>query len=190
MKRRVFVPAAAVLLTVLSACARPSGAVEIPPEELPFSVARTPAPSPSSTPAVTVTVFFVQEGRLVEAARVVSRSLPSVEAAAQALLEGPTTQESLDGIDSTIPPQTSLLEARVLDQVADIDFSEEFQSPAEPEVIHLRIAQVVWTLVAIPGVTAVRFSIDGTPISVVTDRGAPVDRPVTAPDFASVAPPS
>jgi spore germination protein GerM len=77
----------------------------------------------------------------------------------------------------------------VFDQIAEVDLSAEFQGPAPPEVILLRVAQVVWTLVGRPGITAVRFVIDGQPVSVPTDRGTPIDRPVTAPDYASVAPP-
>jgi len=49
------------------------------------------------------------------------------------------------------------------------------------------VAQVVWTLVRLPEVTAVRFVIDGEAVSVLTDDGTAVDRPVTAPDYAAVA---
>lgn len=189
MKSRFREAAIVVAIGVaLSACARPSGPVEIPQEEFPFSVARATAPSPSPSPEETLTVFFVRAGRLAPATRAVSGDLRPVEAAARALLEGPTAEERLGGMDSIVPPQTSLLEIHVLEQVADIDLSAEFQSPAEPELIHLRIAQVVWTLVDLPEINAVRFFIDGALISVATDGGVPVDRPVTARDFESVAP--
>ena len=187
MGRYLHIAAAIVIGVVQSACGRSSGPVVIPPDELPFSVART-APSPSPSPEETVTVFFARAGGLVPTARAVSGQLRPVEGAARALLDGPTAEERVDGIDSTVPPQTSLLEVLVGEQVADVDLSAEFQSPAEPEVIHIRIAQVVWTLVDLPDVNAVRFFIDGNLISVVTDGGVPVDRPVTARDFASVAP--
>ena len=188
MRRRWLRTGAVLIGMGLSACGRPSGPVVIPSDEIPFPVARTSAPSPSPSPEETITVFFARAGRLVPTGRVVGSDQQAAEAAARALLEGPTGAERVDGVDTAVPLQTGLLEVQVLEQVADIDLSAEFQSPAEPEVIHLRIAQVVWTLVDLADVNAVRFFIDGSPIQVVTDKGVPVDRPVTARDFASVAP--
>jgi spore germination protein GerM len=179
---------AALALATSASCGGQSGPAEIPAEDLPFSLSRTPEPSPSPAEEEPFTIFFVVEGKLAPVTREAPSDLTPVEATMRALLDGPTPDELARGITSEIPPQTSLLEVQVFDLVADVDLSAEFQSPASTDAILLRVAQVVWTLVRLPEVTAVRFVIDGEPVSVVTDDGTAVERPVTAPDYAAVAP--
>jgi spore germination protein GerM len=179
---------ALVLVATSAGCRGESGAVEIAPEDLPFSLGRTPNPSSSPAEEEPFTVFFVQDGNLSPVTRATPRDVAPVESTMRALLEGPTADERSRGIISEVPPETSLLEVQVFDLVADVDLSAEFQTPASTDAIVLRVAQVVWTLVRLPDITAVRFLIDGEAVSVVTDDGAVVDRPVTAPDYADVAP--
>jgi spore germination protein GerM len=179
---------AALALATSASCGGQSGPAEIPAEDLPFSLSRTPEPSPSPAEEEPFTIFFVVEGKLAPVTREAPSDLTPVEATMRALLDGPTPDELARGITSEIPPQTSLLEVQVFDLVADVDLSAEFQTPASTDAILLRVAQVVWTLVRLPEVTAVRFVIDGEPVSVVTDDGTAVERPVTAPDYAAVAP--
>lgn len=189
MKRtRLRLLASAVAL-LLPACGGDGGPIEVAPRDIPFSLARTQAPSPEPTTERSLTVYFVRGNRLVPATRQVPAKDSDVDAAMQALLDGPTTGERGTGITSEIPADTSLLQVQVLDFVAEVDLSSEFQGPAPPEGIVLRVAQVVWTLVNLPQITAVRFLIDGELIGVVTDHGNAIQRPVTAPDYASVAPP-
>jgi hypothetical protein len=178
----------AIVLSLSAGCRTHPGPTEVPEEELPFSLSRTPEASPSPAEDEDFTIFFVLEGKLVPVTREAPSDIASAEATIRALLEGPTAEELARGVTSEIPPQTSLLEVQVLDLVADVDLSAEFQVPASHDEILLRVAQVVWTLVRLPEVTAVRFVIDGEPVSVVTDDGTAVDRPVTAPDYSAVAP--
>ncbi|MGH2554861.1 MAG: GerMN domain-containing protein [Actinomycetota bacterium] len=179
---------AAIVLATSAACGRESGPTEIPEADLPFSLGRTPEVSPSPAEDESFTIFFALEGKLAPVTREAPSDLTPEEATMRALLEGPTTDELARGITSEIPPQTSLLEVRVLNLVADVDLSTEFQGPASHDAILLRVAQVVWTLVRLPAITAVRFVIDGEPVSVVIDDGTAVDRPVTAPDYSAIAP--
>ena len=179
---------AALAMATSASCGGQSGPAEIPAEDLPFSLSRTLEPSPSPAEEEPFTIFFVLEGKLAPVTREAPSDLTPVQATMQALLEGPTPDELARGITSEIPAETSLLEVQVFDLVADVDLSAEFQSPASTDAILLRVAQVVWTLVRLPEVTAVRFLIDGEPVSVVTDDGTAVERPVTAPDYAAVAP--
>jgi hypothetical protein len=184
-----FIAGVAALVTATSAsCGGQSGPAEIPAEDLPFSLSRTREPSPSPAVEEPFAIFFVREGVLAPVTRDAPSDLTPVEATMRALLDGPTPDELAGGITSEIPPQTSLLEVQVFDLVADVDLSAEFQSPASTDAILLRVAQVVWTLVRLQEVTAVRFVIDGEPVSVVTGEGTAVERPVTAPDYAAVAP--
>lgn len=179
---------AVVALGALAACARTTGTVEIPPEELPFPVAREPSPAETPAPAREFTVYFARGARLVPSVREVEADLPLAEAAMRALLDGPTAQEQSGGIRTELPPAVSLLAVEVAGGTATVDLSGEFQEPAPPERIALRVAQVAWTLTGIPGVREVTFAIDGEAVSVTTDGGTTVDRPVRRADYASFAP--
>lgn len=179
--------AAAVLVALLASCGTPTGPVAIPTDELPFPLQRSLDPPAGSTPRAAV-VTFVRRGRLVEVRRSVPGALSPGEAAMRALLAGPTAQERGRGIRTEIPPQTRLLDMLVVGQIAEVDLSGEFQSAAPSDSIVMRVAQVVWTLVRLPDVAAVRFLIDGVPVSTLTARGEVVDRPVTAADYASLSP--
>lgn len=188
MRRLLFRTGLAFLVVATSACGRPSGPVEIPPEDLPFSLRR---PGGTGRPAIEserFVVFFVRQGRLAAVRRASSSNGSDVRATMRSLLEGPRRDERGERIRSQIPSRTSLLGVRVVNFIAEVDLSAEFQTPAPPDAVLLRVAQVVWTLVRLPNITAVRFLIDGEPISVVTDDQTAVDRPVTALDYMTVAP--
>jgi hypothetical protein len=187
-RRRFVAGLAAIGLAASVGCARSAGPSEIPPNDLPFSLARTAEPSPSPGGSEPFTIFFVLAGRLAPVSREAPSHLNPAEAVMRALLEGPNSDELARGVITEIPPNTGLLEVDVFNLVADVDLSAEFQGPASQDAILLREAQVVWTLVRLPEVTAVRFLIDGEPVSVATDNGTAVDRPVTSPDYATVAP--
>jgi hypothetical protein len=172
-----------------TSCAGNTKVVVVPSDQIPFQVGRTDPTAPPSTTRVTRSVFFVRDGRLAEARRILVAGATATSAVMDQLLEGPTEGERARGLDTAISPNVRILQVGVFDGVAEVDLSAEFQSTAEPGEVLLRVAQVVWTLVALPDVDAVRFTIDGVPQAVVTDGGGVEDRPVTAPDYASVAPP-
>ena len=180
---------ASLAILLLAGCAQTSGTVEIPPEELPFSVARESVPQQTPAPRHPVRVFFVQGGRLVPATRVVQLALPDAEAAVRELLEGPTQRERSSGISSELVPEVRLLAVSVGDGTANVDLSGEFEEPAPSDRIALRVAQVVWTLTELPGIAAVHFSIDGESVAVTTPDGTAVDRPVSRADYEAVSPP-
>jgi hypothetical protein len=180
--------AVGAMLLVAPACGRPSGPVEIPPQDIPFAVVRTPLATALPSDQNTFAIFLVTNDHLVQVERTLAGAVPTPNTVLVALLQGPTQTERAGKIDTKIPFQTRMLTVQVLDQVAEVDLSAEFQNPAPSRDVLLRVAQVVWTLVRVPGVTAVRFAIDGDPITVLTDRGIPVARPVTAPDYAAEAP--
>ena len=179
---------AVVALGLLLSCARTSGTVEIPAGELPFPVARAPSPTGSPAPNTTLTVYFVRGGRLVPSPREVGSDLPTAEAAARALLEGPSPRERAEGIVTELPSAAGLLGVGIVDGIAIIDLSGEFQEPAPPERISLRVAQMTWTLTDVPGVREVAFAIDGERVSVTADDGTTLDRPVRRSDYDSFAP--
>lgn len=173
----------------LVSCAQISGTVEIPPEELPFPVAREASPSGSPVPTQQITVFFTMAGRLHPISRAVALDVPVAEASMRALVEGPTADERADGIRTELGSAVGILSVVVNNGSAIVDLSGEFQEPATPKRVALRVAQVTWTLADISEVSSVAFAIDGEAVSVATDSGESVDRPVTRADFSSFAPP-
>jgi spore germination protein GerM len=174
------------MLLLLTACANARGAVAIPSADIPFSVARSSVPSGPASPMVQYSLAFVRRGHLVDITRELSKRAPQ-ESAMIALLNGPTTREAERLVGTEIPPQTRLLQVRVVGAVAEVNLSHEFQAAGSRESVLLRVAQVVRTLVLTKSVSAVRFLIDGLSVSVPTDSGI-VERPVGTSDYASVRP--
>jgi len=184
--RRLLVPI--LLAAALAGCARTSGTVEIPPEELPFPIARTPSPTETVAPARRSIVYFIRDGRLVVVARDVPSDGPPVEGSLRALLEGPSRSDLRARIQTEISADVRLLEILVDGSTAHVDLSGEFQQPASPDRVALRVAQVVWTATEIPGVTAVTFAIDGEPVEIATGDGTVVGRAVNRSDYLAFAP--
>lgn len=178
-----------VLVIALGACAETTSTpVVVPTDQIPFRLSREVEAIRPPARTQRVTLSFVRRGKLVSVGREVSTRLTSAETALRALLSGPDAREHQRGITTEIPDDTRLLSVEILDQIADVNLSREFQSPAPSGSILLRVAQVVRTTASIAGVTAVRFSIDGEPVSVVTDSGRSVGRPVSPLDYSSVIP--
>lgn len=177
-----------VLVLTFAGCGRTSGPVEIPADDLPFAVARTESPTETPATARSYAVYFVRDGELAELTRELEADPRSPDAVLRALLEGPGAEERARGISTEIPREVRLLDVVVVDDTARVDLSGEFQEPASPESITLRVAQVVWTLTALPDVRTVSFSIDGEAMAVTTDDGAAVERRVSRQDYAELAP--
>jgi spore germination protein GerM len=180
--------AAGGLMLLLVACGAARGAVAIPSDEIPFAVARSPQPELPTQPTVEYTLSFVRRGHLVD----VTRDLPARAPQEQvmiALLDGPTLREADRAITTEIPAETRLLTVEVAGGVAEVNLSREFQTAGSSESVLLRVAEVVRTMTAFKGVTAVRFLIDGELVGVPTDSGV-VERPVNRLDYASVRPAS
>ena len=179
--------AAGFLLLLLPACGAARGAVAIPSDEIPFSLARSPqADQLQAVPQAQYSLAFVRRGHLVDVTRQLSTRLPQ-ESVMIALLDGPTPRETDRGITTEIPSETRLLQVSVVDGVAAVNLSREFQTAGSNESVLLRVADVVRTLTSTKGVSSVHFLIDGESVGVPTDSGV-VERPVGAADYASVRP--
>ena len=182
------VAALAALLFAITACSRVSGPVEIAAEDLPFDVTRTEEPAASQVTARSYALFFVEGDRLDEVQREVEADERPVVAVLRALIDGPSSEERELGVSTQVPAEVRLLEARVTSGTALVDVSGEFQEPAAPDAIALRVAQVVWTLTDLEGVDAVAFSIDGESVAVTTGDGAAVSRRVSRQDYSEFSP--
>jgi spore germination protein GerM len=187
--RRVW---AGALLLVVSACGVPSdpGPRALPRDDVPFDLL-APASSPgSSTTLVAVTtdvaLTLIGPERLVEVHRLVEAP-PSLFRVIEALLAGPTAEESALGLRTAIINQTRLLSVRIQGGVATINLSGDFAAIGGTEQI-LALAQLVFTAAAEEGVLGVRVSLDGKPVEVPRGDGTLTQDPLRPSDYAAIAP--
>ena len=190
MKR--LLPGIAVLcLTALVACGVPSdgGARVIPQSDVPFDLLASPTTTPPTTQfqaRVLVPVYLVSSGRLVLVTREVQPPA-SLLRIVQALLGGPTSDESASGTRTAISSQTNVLSIRVQETVATVDLSGGFADIGGREQI-LALAQLVYTATATPSVRGVRLSLDGRVVEVPRGDGTLTQDPLRREDFAAFAP--
>ena len=188
--------AAAVLIAsavALSACGIPTDSSPHPltKSDIPFGLLK-PASTTTTTivPAVSVpvTVYLVANGgaHLDAVSRKVS--FPGTLAAIiDALLTGPTNAEAAAGVQTAIAAQTKLLSVATMGPIATVNLSDSFGKTVGPELI-TAVAQVVYTVTAVPGIAEVLFELGGQPASVPTATGTLASGPVSRADFASLAP--
>lgn len=147
----------------------------------PTSAAAAPTPS-----TVSVEIFLINSsGQLVPTTRDLAYPA-ALGAILGALVDGPTNTESAAGLQSAVPAQTQVLSATTAGHVATVDLSGTFAELVGQSQIDA-VAQIVYTVTVLPGLTAVDFELDGQPVDVPTATGAEV--PVAnQSDFSSMAP--
>jgi hypothetical protein len=133
-------------------------------------------------------VWLARDGRVVEALRTHKPTRRVASAALAALLAGPTQSESASGLTTAIPGDTRLNGVTIANGVARVDLTSDFESAAGSRSLQLRLAQVVYTLTQFPTVKAVQFSLDGSPVSIVSGNGNVVGHAVGRDDYRGLAP--
>jgi lipoprotein-anchoring transpeptidase ErfK/SrfK len=108
-------------------------------------------------PAAAVDVYFLQGEQAVP----VVREGADAEAAVAALLAGPTAAERRRGIRSQVPSGVPLRDVSVSRGVATVDLGERFASGTGAASLSARLAQLVLTVTAAPGVKTVRVLVKG-----------------------------
>lgn len=107
------------------------------------------------------------------------------------LLDGPT-QDELDGvpaISTAIPDGTTALGGTVESGVMTVDLSGEFDDGGGSLSMFARLAQVVYTLTAIPGIESVTFHLDGEAVTSFSSEGIEIDGPQQRDDYYDLLPP-
>jgi spore germination protein GerM len=131
-------------------------------------------------------VFLVgQNGALVE----VQRTEVAVEDAQDlldALLKAPTNTEANHGLRSAVPPGTKATAVTRRD-VAIVDLESQFLSAARTEQA-LAVAQIVYTMTSIPGISTVRFLLDGEAVDIPRSDGTLTRSPLGRTDVGIVVP--
>ncbi len=160
----------------------------LPADMIPSSLpAQGPAASSASGDrgAASADVFLVRNSRLVRVGRQ-PWDPPLLEGAIAALLRGPTATERADGVRTALTRPVRLAGA-VAAGVPLIDVTGSLADVEGEEQI-LALAQLVFTLTALPSVDGVSFALDGRPVEVPTGDGALKRGPIGRHDFAAVAP--
>lgn len=146
-----------------------------------------------------VRLYFVapgggNEGRAEPFLVAVERELPFTpqiaHATLRALIDGPSDadQALIDDVSSAVPEETLLLGVTIDDGVATVDLSREFESGGGSFSMFSRLAQVVYTVTQFPTVDAVRFQLDGQPVTVFSGEGIVLDAPVARDDYLDLLP--
>jgi germination protein M len=104
-------------------------------------------------------------------------------AALQDLLAGPTEEERVRGLSTSIPEGTRLLGLVVSNGIATVDLSSEYESGGGTLSMTARLAQVTCTLDRFSTVDGVRFELDGEPVDVFSGEGIILDHPVSCGDY-------
>jgi len=206
MRRRTFVLglAAGVLAACRSEATPTPQAGTTPVAETPTplalatpTVAAVPtATVPVTPPGATVTpersmvvaLYFLQGEHLAVVRRALEETPRVGTAALAALLTGPTPQEAAWGFTTEIPAGTQLRDLAIADGIATVDLSSPFTSGGGSFSMRARVAQVVFTLTQFPTVQAVRFRIDGQPVTTIGGEGVVVDPPPGRAAFEDLLP--
>ena len=156
------------------------------------------SPRPTATPepgTTTVRVYyflgsFIDNDGLVPVLREIPKTQAVGAAAMQALLQGPNDDElgARPAMYSVIPGGTRFLGLRIDAGVATVNLSREFASGGGSSSVLGRLAQVVYTLTQFPTVSAVRFELDGEPVTVFSGEGVILDTPVDRADYEDMLP--
>lgn len=192
---RAAVVALAALATLVSgACGiqHDEQARTLSSDKVPFGLlatsTTTTAPQPPEAPAVPISVYLVDNdtGQLVEVQRSVSAP-PSVRGAVQELLEGPTERELDQGLRSNIASATELLGIIGPENgVVTIDLTDLTGTTGEGQ--RLALAQIVYTVTALPDVDRVLFRFKGEAKEVPNAAGESTGEPLARSDFAPFDP--
>jgi hypothetical protein len=155
--RRVVRTGVVALAFVLAGCGGAHHAASSRPQTT--TAAQTTTTNPSPTSPTRVDVYLLQG----ESLKLVSRQLMgrSVAAAVTALLQGPSTVEARQDIRSQIPEAARLRSVKMSGGVATVDLNRPFVEGTDKTSLVARLAQLVWTATAIPGVTGMHLWIDG-----------------------------
>lgn len=186
-RRRLLVVLAVAVAVLAASCSSGDGA-----SDSPGTTASTAPPSPTApstaiagvspaptTGPVLVSPFLLHDGSITKGATQQVEAPDGLNAALDALLAGPTPVDELAGLTTAVPRNAAVRSLSLEAGIATIDFTRPFETAdTQPQV-----AQVVFTLTQVEGVTAVQFLIDGEP------NGATGVKPLTRANFARYTPP-
>ena len=138
----------------------------------------TPAPTtPSPDPTlVDVRIYLLRDERLavthrqVEGPAVLRNTLTEI-------LEGPTDSDRSAGLHSEIPDGTTLRDVNLVDGLATVDLSGDYERGGGTLSMSARLAQVIFTVTQFDNVDEVLFWLDGAPVDFFGGEGIVLSEP-------------
>ncbi|GAB3980746.1 GerMN domain-containing protein [Plantactinospora veratri] len=177
-----------LLAAVVAGCGVPAEdtAREVePPDGVAQAWATQTPPDPTpSTGAVPARLYLLRDGELVAVTRHVDAA-PDVDELVDSLLAGPTDAEQRDGLTSALLGNDIVVGVQLSGGRATVELTDTLDETGRSDQI-LAFAQIVCTLAAKPGVTAVSFTRAGQPVGVPRADGSLSESPATAADYASL----
>lgn len=149
----------------------------------------TPSSSESQNQSSLARLFFVRvndEGKISfkSVLRPISASSPPLLTSIQALIEGPLPGEISAHLLSLIPEGTEIISARIEDEIAFLNFNEQFRfNTLGIEGYSSQIEQVVYTATEFPNIQKVQFLIEGQRVSYLGGEGFWIGEPLGREDF-------
>lgn len=165
-------------------------AEDLPPDLLDPNPPTSTTMSETATSAVTV-YLLVRSGETTRLAAT-EREVPDASRPGDridALLVPTSTEEQQQGLISSIPSDTVLLDTNLLqaDQELVVNLSGALFDVQGKELANA-FAQLVWTVTELEGVRQVRFKVDGEAFRAPDAEGIEQDGAVTRADYAALAP--
>ncbi len=179
----------AVILAACGTTATTTTASSEPPTTAETTTTTTSAPTVD-----TDRVFFLQDSGgnrvrqgpfLISVSRDLNGATP--KEVVEALVAGPTPDETEAGISSGIPDVT-VRSVDISDGVAIVDFDRLFEAGGGTFLMTSRLAQLTFTLTAIDGVEGVQLLLGGEPVEVFSGEGIIIDNPMTRDGFEDLLP--
>ena len=167
----------------------PAKTTENTKTEKPQSTVTTPKEKPTENLTTTASLYFVvvdSDGSIVR--KVVKRKLPKTDSpltnAINALLAGPTPEETNKNCMTLIPEGTKLLGASVKNGVATLNFNENFEfNTIGVEGYIGQLMQIVYTSTEFSTVKSVQFLIEGQHKDYLGSEGQWIGSPLARSSF-------
>lgn len=202
--RRLAMSALAGGLALMTACGvvpTRGAPTTIAASDVPYGLAApttTPSASPSADPRLEPSRIFLVGGddEMVARARQTDGSSRRelLEDLLVSLAEGPSGAERDEQLSTALPPAVRLILGDLSDGTATIDIDGLGEAPSG-WASRRAVAQIVLTATSVPGVAAVRLTLDGEPVEAPLPSGELTSEPLTAADYTvlligSTSPPS
>lgn len=145
---------------------------------------------PGSTATAGVTVYLVVRHGDITRLAPVERDVADPSRAADrinALLLPTAAEEQQEGLISSIPTDTVLLDTALVDEELVVNLSGALFDVQGEELANA-FAQLVWTVTEVEGVRRVRFKVDGEAYRAPNTEGIEQDGAVTRGDYNALAP--
>lgn len=156
-------------------------------DHVPYGLLRPATPTTSAPPAGEyVTMYLAGPQRLAA----VSRELPSpltVAAVLAALGQGPTSTQAAEGLESPLSTASPLSLVEVKATRVTVDMAKTFTQLTGADQA-VAMAQLVYTITSLPGITTVSVRIQGKRAKVPTGKGTLSGGPLDRADYATLAP--